>query len=76
MDLNRGMIVAAHTEGEVASVMAHELSHVALRHGSAQASKATKYEIGALLGAVVGSIILLAIYRFTIGRTAGRTATR
>ena len=26
--------------------------------------------------AVVGSIILLAIYRFTIGRTAGRTATR
>jgi uncharacterized membrane protein YeaQ/YmgE (transglycosylase-associated protein family) len=26
--------------------------------------------------AVVGSIILLAIYRFTIGRAAGRTATR
>jgi hypothetical protein len=57
MYLNRGMIEAAHTEGEVASVMAHELSHVALRHGTAQASKATKYEIGTLLGAVVGSII-------------------
>jgi uncharacterized membrane protein YeaQ/YmgE (transglycosylase-associated protein family) len=26
--------------------------------------------------AVVGSIILLAIYRFTMGRAAGRTATR
>ena len=26
--------------------------------------------------AIVGSIILLAIYRFTIGRAAGRTATR
>ena len=39
------------------SVMAHELSHVALRHGTAQASKATKYEIGQLAGAVLGAII-------------------
>jgi predicted Zn-dependent protease len=57
MYFNRGMIQAARTEGEVAGVMAHELSHVALRHGTAQATKATKYEIGTLLGAVVGSII-------------------
>ncbi len=57
MYVNRGMIAQAHTQGEVAGVMAHELSHVALRHGTAQATKATKYEIGTLLGAVVGSII-------------------
>ena len=57
MYINRGMIQAARNEGEVASVMAHELSHVALRHGTAQASKATKYEIGELLGAVVGGMI-------------------
>jgi Zn-dependent protease with chaperone function len=57
MYLNRGMIEKATTEGEMASVMAHELSHVALRHGTAQASKATKYEIGALAGAVLGAII-------------------
>jgi hypothetical protein len=57
MYVNRGMIAAAHSQGEVAGVMAHELSHVALRHGTAQATKATKYEIGTLLGAVVGSII-------------------
>jgi len=57
MYFNRGMVQAAHTEGEVAGVLAHELSHVALRHGTAQATKATKYEIGTLLGAVVGSII-------------------
>jgi Peptidase family M48 len=57
MYVNRGMIGAAHTEGEVAGVMAHELSHVALRHGTAQATKATKYEVGTLLGAIVGSII-------------------
>jgi beta-barrel assembly-enhancing protease len=57
MYINRGMIQAARNEGEVASVMAHELSHVALRHGSAQATKATKYEIGALAGAVIGAVI-------------------
>src|SRR3989441_2949954 len=57
MFVNRGMIQAAHNEGEVAGVMAHELSHVVLRHGTAQASKATKYEIGEIIGAVAGAII-------------------
>lgn len=57
MYVNRGMIEAAHTEGEIAGVMAHELSHVVLRHGTAQASKATKYEVGAIAGAVLGAII-------------------
>jgi hypothetical protein len=57
MFVNRGMIEAAHTEGEVAGVMAHELSHVLLRHGTAQASKAAKYEIGQVAGAVLGAII-------------------
>ena len=41
MFVNRGMVEAANSEGEVAGVMAHELSHVLLRHGTAQASKAT-----------------------------------
>jgi len=57
MFVNRGMIEAARTEGEIAGVMAHELSHVILRHGTAQASKATKYEIGQVAGAVLGAII-------------------
>ena len=57
MFVNRGMIEAAHTEGEVAGVMAHELSHVVLRHGTAQASKATKYEVGQVAGAILGAII-------------------
>ena len=51
MFVNRGMIEAAKTEGEMAGVMAHEISHVALRHGTAQASKATKYQIGQIAGA-------------------------
>ncbi len=57
MYVNRGMIEAAATEGEVAGVIAHELSHVALRHGTAQATKATKYEIGTIAGAVIGAIV-------------------
>jgi len=40
MFVNRGMIEAAKNEGEMAGVMAHELSHVALRHSTAQQTKA------------------------------------
>ena len=57
MFLNRGMIESASTEGEMAGVMAHEISHVALRHGTAQASKAQKYAIGQIAGQVLGAII-------------------
>ncbi|HYT66103.1 MAG TPA: M48 family metallopeptidase [Vicinamibacterales bacterium] len=57
MFINRGMIEKAHTEGEVAGVMAHELSHVALRHGTAQQTKATKYAIGQMAGQIAGAII-------------------
>jgi Zn-dependent protease with chaperone function len=57
MYVNRGMLTAARTEGEVAGVMAHELSHVVLRHGTAQASKATKYQLGQLAGQVIGAIV-------------------
>jgi predicted Zn-dependent protease len=57
MFVNRGMLDAAKTEGEVAGVMAHEISHVVLRHGTAQAGKATKYEGAAVAGAVLGAIL-------------------
>src|SRR3954467_15714941 len=57
MFLNRGMIEAAKTEGEVAGVMAHEMSHVVLRHGTAQATKGEKFQIGAIAGQVLGAIV-------------------
>src|SRR5205085_6707179 len=56
MYVNRGMIEAARTEGEMAGVMAHELSHVALRHGTAQATKAQKYSVGAGVAGILGTI--------------------
>jgi len=57
MYVNRGMIEAAHNEGEMAGVMAHELSHVALRHGTAQATKAQKYGLLAGILGIGGQIL-------------------
>jgi Zn-dependent protease with chaperone function len=57
MFVNRGMIEAATSEGEVVGVMAHELSHVLLRHGTANATKAQGFQIGAIAGAIAGAIV-------------------
>ncbi|HEX8146382.1 MAG TPA: M48 family metalloprotease [Pyrinomonadaceae bacterium] len=38
--VNEGAVEAAHTEGELAGVLAHEIAHVSLRHGTTQASRA------------------------------------
>jgi predicted Zn-dependent protease len=56
MYVNRGMIEAARTEGEMAGVMAHEISHVALRHGTAQATKGQKYGVLAGIAGIAGTI--------------------
>ena len=59
MFVNRGMFDAADSEGEVVGVMAHELSHVLLRHGTANASKAQNpwLQLGQLAGAVGGAVV-------------------
>ena len=57
MFVNRGMIEAADTEGMMAGVMAHEMSHVALRHATAQATETQKYQVGSILGQIAGAVI-------------------
>ncbi|HZI17956.1 MAG TPA: M48 family metallopeptidase [Pyrinomonadaceae bacterium] len=57
MFVNRGMIEAARNEGEMAGVMAHEISHIALRHATAQATETQKYQIGSVLGQIAGAVI-------------------
>jgi len=52
--LNRGVIEAADNESQLAGVMAHEIGHVALRHGTNQASKA--YFAQGLLGILGGAL--------------------
>ncbi|MBE0659003.1 MAG: M48 family metalloprotease [Bryobacteraceae bacterium] len=54
--INRGVIEAADTESQLAGVMAHEAAHVALRHGTNQASKASAAQMPlAILGGLLGS---------------------
>jgi Zn-dependent protease with chaperone function len=59
MFVHRGMFDAAAAEGEVVGVMAHELSHVLLRHGTANASKAQNpwLQLGQLAGQIGGAVV-------------------
>lgn len=60
MFVNSGTIVNAGSEAQIAGVMGHEMSHVILRHGTKQASKANLLQIPAMLaGAIVGDGSLL-----------------
>ena len=55
MYVNRGLFEAARSEAELAGVLAHEMSHVALRHGTHQASKAYLGQAGlGILGGLLG----------------------
>ncbi|MEJ5367680.1 MAG: M48 family metallopeptidase [Bryobacteraceae bacterium] len=55
MYVHTGLLAAVENEAQLAGVLAHELSHVVLRHGTSQASKAQFAQLGALLaGAVIG----------------------
>jgi predicted Zn-dependent protease len=50
-----GLVRAADNEGQLAGVLAHEISHVALRHGTSEASKANLISLpAALAGAIIG----------------------
>jgi len=59
MFVQRGMFDAAASEGEVVGVMAHELSHVLLRHGTANASKAQNpwLQLGQIAGVLGGAVV-------------------
>lgn len=70
--VNRGAIEAADNEAQLAGVMAHELSHVALRHGTNQASKAQVGEglaglAGGLFGGGAGGAMVQQVSAFAAG---------
>jgi predicted Zn-dependent protease len=52
--VHTGLIAAAENEAQLAGVMAHEISHVALRHGTNQATKQMGAQL--LLGAVGAAV--------------------
>ncbi len=51
--VHTGLISAVDNEAQLAGELAHEISHVALRHGTNQASKANLIELPAMLGSTV-----------------------
>jgi len=54
-----GLIKAADSEAELAGVLAHEISHVVLRHGTHRASKANIIERPALIIGALNSLTLV-----------------
>ena len=46
--VNSGLILKAETEAELSAAMAHEIAHVAARHGTRQASRARIMDIASL----------------------------
>jgi predicted Zn-dependent protease len=52
--VNKGLILAADNEAELAGVMAHEISHVCARHATARMSKAQYLQLAAIPALFVG----------------------
>ncbi|MCA1633148.1 MAG: M48 family metallopeptidase [Acidobacteria bacterium] len=50
--VNKGLLLAADNEAEVAGVMAHEIAHVAARHAMENQAKGMLAEIGMLAGSI------------------------
>ncbi|MFL6227992.1 MAG: M48 family metallopeptidase [Pyrinomonadaceae bacterium] len=65
--VNKGLLLAADNEAEVAGVMAHEIAHVAARHYVETQAKGTVAQIGL----IAGSIFLGGIPGMILQNTAG-----
>src|SRR6266567_4397014 len=65
--VNKGLLLAADNEAELAGVMAHEIAHVAARHAVENNTKATLLEYLALGGSIFLGGIPGMIYQNTAG---------
>lgn len=73
MFINTGLLRAVDNEAQLAGVMGHEMSHVILRHGTNQASKANLIQIPAMLAASAAGKGTMSgqLAQLGIGLTAG-----
>lgn len=69
--VNRGLILAADNESELAGVMAHEIAHVAARHAMENQGKGSFLNYAALAGIIFGGPILSPILQNGGGILAG-----
>jgi hypothetical protein len=56
--VNKGLVLAADNEAELAGVMAHEIAHVAARHAMENEAKMRALDIGLLAGILLGGGII------------------
>ena len=55
--VTRELLALMNDEAELASVLGHEVGHVAARHAQQRSNAATKGTLGTLLGTVLGAVI-------------------
>ncbi len=67
--VNKGLILAADNEAELAGVMAHEIAHVAGRHAMENYGKMTAMNYGMLAGIIFGGPIAGAVLQNAGGLT-------
>lgn len=67
--VNKGLILAAENESELAGVMAHEIAHVAARHAMENQGKGALLQYGMLAGILFGGGIASGILQNTAGIT-------
>ncbi|HVF46432.1 MAG TPA: M48 family metallopeptidase [Pyrinomonadaceae bacterium] len=67
--VNRGLILAADNEAELAGVMAHEIAHVAARHAMENQGKGAFIQYGMLAGMIFGGGLAGSILQNTAGLT-------
>src|SRR5437868_3783782 len=67
-----GLISLADNEGQLAGVLAHEMSHIRLRHGTSQASKANLFQLPFMLaGGLAGDGLLGQLAQLGLGLGTG-----
>src|SRR5215203_1946616 len=69
--VNKGLILAAENEAELAGVMAHEIAHVAARHAMENQGKGTLINYGAMAGIIFGGPIVSTVLQNGGGILAG-----
>jgi hypothetical protein len=69
--VNKGLILAADNEAELAGVMAHEIAHVAARHAMENQGKSALINYGAIAGIIFGGPIVSTVLQNGGGILAG-----
>src|SRR5690349_4656558 len=69
--VNKGLLLAADNEAELAGVMAHEIAHVAARHAMENQGKATAMNSGMLAGIIFGGGIVSSVLNEACGMRGG-----